>query len=617
MNKARLQIVNSGSRAEAPHFRPILAFLMSKPGLTGVFALFCAFFQIFLLSRAPLFYHVLRLLFAVLTVQLVAAFIRAASKQKLLWLALLLIVLVRVPFYLHADGAMLTSDNACDALQAVEMRDTHTAPHFLLGAVKHMGTIKYLVVAFLMDAAGNRYLAYLLVQALLFVCVLFALYDLLKDSVHPPALFGLLFLTQFAFFETVFDYSLSLRGAPYLEMLFFAVLGAGLVDRQFRSAGRTFLGYYFLFFAIYIHPLGAIFVGCFGLVFLVYSIVRRRFLFNALLAAAGSVAGLYHWFYYLLFLPKPVAGGAWEQIGLVPLAQVSFRYLIVYFRALKETFSGLINFEFSYLSPIFNAGRIADIETGIDRALIWISLAVTASVIILSLRKILRLVRRRDALRNEDWPWLLAGVLAGTYLAKLFLLYPPHTEPRHNFDLLFLILLSYILFFSALLRRERIRSWGIAAGLAAALAATIPHYGTFLEVVRDKEAAYGEILSVLRTNQVRYLTTDFIVAYPIYFLSGRKIRVTDSLGPFTVRDFFPNLRAEVDAVPPDRKAYLFFRPGASDRPWHKDATRVVFQRTIESLDREGISYRMVKLRDYVIVVPQRRSGRAREQGEMP
>ena len=99
-----------------------------------------------------------------------------------------------------------------------------------------------------MDFVGNRYLAFLLIQILLFIVLLFVLEDLLRESLHPPVLFIFLFLTQFAFIETVFDFSLSLRGAPYLEMLFYVILGAGLIDRSFKARGRDFPG--LLFFVL-------------------------------------------------------------------------------------------------------------------------------------------------------------------------------------------------------------------------------------------------------------------------------------------------------------------------------------------------------------------------------
>jgi hypothetical protein len=585
------------------------SWFVSRSGLVGVFASFCIFFQVGLLTQAKAFYSILGVLFAVLFLQLLASFVRAAAKNPLLWLALLLIVLVRIPFYLHADGAMVTSDNACDGLQAVEMRDTHTAPFFLLGVVKHMGTIKYVIVAFLMELIGNHYLAYLLIQTLLFVVVLFTLYDLLKDSLHPPTLFVLLFVTQFAFMETIFDFSLSLRGAPYLEMLFFVLLGAGLIDREFKAKARTLLGYYFLFFSIYIHPLGAVLVGSVGLVFLIYAFIRRRFWTNAFLAAGGLLAGLGHWFYYLLYLPKPTARGGWEQINIIPLKEISFAYILKFGRTLKEIFAGLFNFEFSYLAPFYNRGGGAAIPRFLNQAIILISLAVTIAGIVLAFGRILRLIRRPASLRDADWPYLLAGVLAVLVAAKAFLFYPSHPEPRHNFDLVFLILLCYMIVFSRIgaLRVRSFFSWRTAVVFVLAAAATVPHYGTFFKVVRGKDAAYNRIVDFLTLKGVRYLTTDFIVAYPIFFLSGRRIRVTDSLGPFWVLDFYPNLRSEVDAVPADGKAYMFFSERAFNRPWHKDATEIIFRETLKSLTALGISFRTYKLGDYVIVIPRKRN----------
>ena len=136
--------------------------------------------------------------------------------------------------------------------------------------------------------------------------------------------------------------------------------------------------------------------------------------------------------------------------------------------------------------------------------------------------------------------------------------------------------------------------------------AAIPHSYTSYEVVRDKDASYHRILSILETSKVRYLTTDFIVAYPIYFLSGRTIEVSDSLGPFTVHDFYREMTAEVDSAPADAKAYMFFSERAPNRPWHKEATRITFRRTVNELTSAGISFRTRKLRDYIIIIPRRR-----------
>jgi hypothetical protein len=180
-------------------------------------------------------------------------------------------------------------------------------------------------------------------------------------------------------------------------------------------------------------------------------------------------------------------------------------------------------------------------------------------------------------------------------------------EPRHNFDLVFLIMLSYILVVAAFAeRRPKKRPWAAAAALALAVLGTAPHYLSFYRVVRYKETSYRRILSVLERSRVQALATDFIIAYPIYFLSGRTIKVSDTLGPFTVHDFYPALSGEVDALPADRKAYLFFSERAPNRPWHKEATEIVFRRTLADLTAAGISYRTHKLGDYIIVIPRRR-----------
>jgi len=303
-----------------------------------------------------------------------------------------------------------------------------------------------------------------------------------------------------------------------------------------------------------------------------------------------------------------VASGGWEQIGILPLSNVSLAYLGEYLGVLRTTFVGLFNFEFAYNAPIYIAGGAATAGFYVNQAVILVSFAVTVAGIVLSARKIVRLIGKRDLLQAGDWPWILEIVLAGAFAVKAFLFYPPHMEPRHNFDLVFVIILSYLLVFSTLFRRWPGKRRGIAAAaLVALFLGTVPHYLAFYRVVRYKETSYRKILSVLERGRVQALTTDFIIAYPLYFLSGRTIRVSDSLGPFTVHDFYPGMSGEVDALPADRKAYLFYSERAPDRPWHKAATEIVFRRTVSELAAAGISYRTHKLGDYIIVIPRRRS----------
>jgi hypothetical protein len=104
-------------------------------------------------------------------------------------------------------------------------------------------------------------------------------------------------------------------------------------------------------------------------------------------------------------------------------------------------------------------------------------------------------------------------------------------------------------------------------------------------------------------NGVKYLTTDFIIAYPLYFLSDKKILVTDSLGPLTIWNFLPDLREAVERVPKAKKAYLFFSDDHKRREWHIKATKVVRRRLIRELKQKKIRYRIHDLEYYTIVIP--------------
>jgi hypothetical protein len=569
----------------------------------AVLTAFLLIFQVHLVSRAKVLYSVLEGLFFILLAVSILGFVRAARGRPLLWAALVLFLLIRVPFYLHANGTILTSDNAHEALQGVEMRDARQAPFFLLGMSNHMGTVKYLWVAFLWDLTGNVYLIYLLVQAAVFMALLTALTALLGPTGPPGFLRVFLLLLQFAFIEVVFDYSLSLRGAPYLEMLLFFVIGAALFDFTFEQRWRLLVGSYFVFFSIYIHPLAAVLAGSFAACAALYALARRRFWRNAVWMAAGLVAGLYHWFYYLAFLPKPVARGGWENIGLLNMARIPAGYVRLFLTSLAHTFRGVFGAEFSYLSPVYQKAGAAAAYVLLNSVVMWMSLAVLVAAAALSLGTVIRLVRRREAAGAGNWLKPFWLILLGVFLVKVFLFAPPHTEPRHNFDLVLLIILSYLFIADMVARRWRIRRGVFAAVLLIFAIFTVPHYDAFLRNVLDKESSYRSLLTALHRYRVHYVTTDFILAYPIYFLSGRTIIATDSLGPFTVMNFYPQLRDLVDRQPLEGKTYIFYAKTYPLRPQDKYLTWLIKTRILKHLQEAGLPYHLVNLKDYVLIIP--------------
>jgi hypothetical protein len=121
-------------------------------------------------------------------------------------------------------------------------------------------------------------------------------------------------------------------------------------------------------------------------------------------------------------------------------------------------------------------------------------------------------------------------------------------------------------------------------------------------VVKDR--AYAELLSALRTNHVRFVTTDYSLAHPITFLSGGTILAADGLGPFTVNVFEPETRQMIDDLAPDRKAYLFHAPSYPASPRHKEATENIRLEILDQLGRLGTKFRTVELHDYVLIVPE-------------
>lgn len=560
-------------------------------------------FQLSLLTRAKVLYTVIEALFFGLIGLLAVLFIRAPRRTKIVVLVFgLFIVGLRLPFLLHPTGLITTSDNALDALQSLEIRDNRTMPFFLLDAVKHMGTIKYLFVSFLWDAFGVHYLLFVLLQLAMFSAILYFIYKSLQPAVSRNVLLIFVFL-NFAFVETLFDNSMSIRAGSYIEMLFFFFFGVFLFDWEFRRPSRMFLSYAFIFFSIYLHPLAALFAASFLACTLSFSIGARAFFKNAALAASGAAAGLFHWFYYLAFLPKPVAEGGWEKIGLRPLSGLSPRLVVPAAKNLAEAFRNILSYEFSYLTEFFKNEKIEPVAVFLSRLTIGLAAAAAAAGLALSIVKIVRWLRKKDVFSPEGWICVFLPVLWMACFAKMFLLDPPLLEPRHNFDLVFATIFGILLVFSRFVRIRKIVSLPSAAVVLLLAALTLPHYYYYLKNAGHKDVSNRELMTALYRNKVRYLETDFIIAYPVYFLSNRRILVSDSLGPFTIKNFYPRMKEDVDAVPRSRKAYLFFNDDYPRREWHKHFTDIIRNTLLRHFREEGIKHHTFRLKDFTLFVP--------------
>jgi len=89
-----------------------------------------AIFQIYLITQFAFLYPLLKVLFYLEMLGLLFAAIITSWKKKAFFFALLLIIAIRIPFYLQGDGLIFHSDNALEALQPLEIQDTHRAPFF-------------------------------------------------------------------------------------------------------------------------------------------------------------------------------------------------------------------------------------------------------------------------------------------------------------------------------------------------------------------------------------------------------------------------------------------------------------------------------------------------------
>jgi hypothetical protein len=371
-----------------------------------------------------------------------------------------------------------------------------------------------------------------------------------------------------------------------------------------------------MFLSIYIQPIGAFFAGAFIVCAVVFALKRKKFWTNAGLLAVGAVLGGFHQvYYYLFFKAAPVSTGAYERVGLIPLSRVSLRLFGVLVRNFETAFSNLFRYETTYFIQSSPGGPGNAAFGTIAAVCMYVSLAVFLAGVVLALVKVGRGILGKPGLAVEDWPYLFFLVLLAGVLVKLVALQPARLEPRHGLDLLLLIMMSYFFALGPLFRSARLLGPKIAATAAVLVIFTVPHYYFFLRNTVDKERSYAELMAALRAAKVRYLVTDFNLAYPVYFLSRRTILVSDTIGPLSLRFFYPDIKAEVDARPDPEKAFLFYSEASGTRPWHKRATARLRARTTDRLKAEGLAYKTISLKDYTLILPERPSRLARGAGE--
>jgi hypothetical protein len=551
----------------------------------------------------------LKVLFIIEILLLISGLFRQTKKQMFIIVCVAFVVLIRIPFYSHSEGMVLSSDNAQEALQSFEIRDSKTAPFFLLDSSGHNGTLKYLCVAFIYDVIGttHHYLYFVLFQLAIFLGFLFLIYEIFQSFIDRNLL-TVFILANFAFIEVIFDYSLFLRGGPYMEMLFFVFLGIYLFDFSLRDKTSIFLSSYFFLFSVYIHPLAAFFVVAFFFVAFIHTMKQRQFFSNAALILGGALAGSYHLFYYQLFYPKPLSKGGWYRTEFLSLSDISLsrlpKMLGQLFTDFKTVFENILSFEFNYGTFFFREGKqIESLLIFLNRTTVYLSFGVLVLGLFFAVKT---LIDHRGKDKKEPvWVYLFFLFLLGIILGRLLLLSPkPFYEPRHNIDLAVCVFMSYLFVFSRMYKIKKLLSFKSLVLFLLLMAFTFPHAHYFLKAVKFKEASHKEILSVLESNGVKYLTTDWVIAYSIYLLSERRIKVSDSLGPVSIPFFYPELRAQVDRVPASHKAYLFFSDKYPHTEDHKKITR--FKRTsiLDRLNRQNIPRRVIKLEYYTIIIPE-------------
>ena len=562
-------------------------------------------FQAAVLTKLAFVYRVAQVLFFLFLIVVLGAVVRLLARQRILALALVVIFAVRLPFYLVPKGMITHSDNAIDALQCQEIERAREPPFFLLEAIHHVGTFKYMGTSFLWDVFGDSYSLYLLIQLAYYLAFLYLFLRLLQPYAAPAVLVVFAVL-HFAWIEVVFDYSLSIRGGNYLEMLVFILLGAVLIDYEFKRAWPVVAAAYAWGFSVYLHQLALMFVLAFVATALLLALRARRFFRALAWLGAGFIAGTAQWIFYLAFFKaKPAVEGGWESVGGFGLGKIGWGLVTKALASGQEAFWNLFRYEFAWGLRFFPRGRWTPVLQALNQAVAVVSLAVLLGGVGWVAVRLWRLLRGRERLAVKSWLPIFFAVLLAGFLVKQVVFQRPLVEPRHNFELAFMIMASYVLVFSALWTRGRrgLRAAGTVILSAFLLAGTLPHGLNYLRLARHKQRTYTELIDTLRNEKVRFLATDFSLAYIVYFLSGRAVKVSSSFGPLTLRMFYRPMSDEVDTVPRKDKAFLFFGENYTTRAWHKEMTRNKLATLLNNLKTSDTPFKVLKLEDYTLVIP--------------
>ena len=582
----------------------------------AVFAL-CLLFQAMVITKLVFLYAVFKVLLAGLVLLLLAWLGRAAVKDKVVVLVILVVVLVRLPFLFHPTGLMTMSDNALEALQSREIQASRTVPFYQFETLKHQGTLRYLLVAQTWDFTGPHYIVLILWNLAVFIAIILLLAKVLEPVISRAASV-FLSLLSFMFIETMFDFSLLIRGGIYLDALFLVLLAVSLFDFQLGRRSDIVLSFYFMGFAFYIQPISLMFTASFILCAAVFSLAARRFWKSVWLFLAGGFLGIAHVLYYELFFPaKPAATHALEQVRIIPLASVSWRLIGNAFRYARESFQNLFRYEVSYFLGRPQTGQTEKALGVLNTIGLWVGLAVFLAGLGLALAQLVGLLRKKTRLEPRHWPYLFFLVLTLGFMVKHAALLPPRFEPRHNFDLLLLVVLAFYFVLTAVFRGKKLFPWTWIAAGALLAAVTVPHYHFFLKNTIAKEASYRQLMAALTKYKVEHLTTDFNLAYPVRFLSREKILCSDSIGPLRLGIFFPEQTAAVDALPDRDKSYAFFSEASGTREWHKRATRKAMNQTLTRLRDGHVEFTIVSLKDYTLIIPKRIPPEHSPQGSRP
>jgi len=240
---------------------------------------------------------------------------------------------------------------------------------------------------------------------------------------------------------------------------------------------------------------------------------------------------------------------------------LSSEFVPLIWRSIKDfrrVFLNIFSLEFNYLRQFFTGKTSFEpIFSFLHNSLIFISVVILIYTLVFVVRRIGKEIFERK-IKASSWMFYFFLLMLLAELGKIFLLQPSRlVESRHHLDLVFLLIISFLVFITNVLKINKSWSFKSLISIALLVILSLPHLYYYYLQTDFKQHSYQTIIKCLAEHKIKYLTTDFIIAYPLY------------------------------------------------ERWHINLTAKKRKETINSLRSARIPYKIINLNKYWLIVPKK------------